>query len=107
MATLDLNKKREERKKARVAANENKPEQPKRVKLNDLTVTLPQELPARFAMALADRDLEEAIAILFGEKAATFWEQEPSMDDVNALAEGVTELYGVAVGESSPSATSS
>lgn len=69
---------------------------------------LPVELPADFAFKLADQDAKGALEALLAERFDEFWALRPSIEDLNALAEGVAKLYGFGTpGESPASAPSS
>lgn len=92
MATLDLNKLRTAR-----AAEREKPDsgwEPRVVKFNDLKVKLPDELPGKFATALAVGDFVGCINAVFGEDAPRFWDMDPTVDDIRALSDGLGEMYG-------------
>jgi hypothetical protein len=67
------------------------------------TIALPPELPADFALLLADGDFRGAVKALLNEDAQWFFDLRPSMDDLKALAEGAGEVYGLTEGESEAS----
>ncbi len=66
------------------------------------------ELPARFAVYASKGELEEAFGELFVDDAtiAAFWELKPTVADLEALAQGIADAYGIDLGNFVASATS-
>lgn len=78
------------------------------VQFGDREFVLAAELPADFAFLQADGDLRGAIGTLFSaEDVDAFWASRPSIDDLEALADGIGSLYGLSRPESSASDASS
>lgn len=73
------------------------------VKFGGSEFHLPTEVPLEFASHAIKGDILEALQSLLGEGFPVFMESQPSMKDVEALMNGMNELYGMDVGESSAS----
>jgi len=56
----------------------------------------PAELPAEAALRLEAGELAAGIKELLGESAERFFAGKPSLDDLEALVEGLANAYGVA-----------
>lgn len=105
---IDLNKKRAARK--REAKRE-----PVKVKLGDDVFTLPAELPfecVALLSSLGDDDanapeiFRDVLRVLLGSQFEAFLSHAPSMTDVVEMVNGLTEEYGITLGESEASAES-
>jgi hypothetical protein len=67
------------------------------------TIELPVEMPADFALQLADGDFRGAVTALLDKETEWFFDLRPSLDDLKALADGASEVYGLTEGESEAS----
>jgi hypothetical protein len=86
--------------KARRAARLEKAGPAPTVTWDDVTFTLPRELPLLFVDAFAANKPGEACRYLFGDRADEFMRLvQPSIEDLGELA----EFYGRTLGESSAS----
>ena len=96
MGTLDLDQ-------ARAARSETLGEQHV-LKFGGTEFHLPVEVPLEFANHAVKGNILEALQSLLGENQfPVFMESNPSMKDVEELMNGMAELYGMEVGESSAS----
>lgn len=57
--------------------------------------TLPRECPADFLDHLTTNHLRQAFEALLRGQFDTFWADEPSIDDLRALADELARLYGM------------
>lgn len=70
------------------------------IKLDNRHWQLPAEIPVDFVMEAERGNFRRAFTFIFDEKVgAEFNEIGLSLDDVEALAEGVYEVYGVDTGK--------
>ncbi len=65
----------------------------------DISFTLPVELPADFALYAQEGLMRESVKALVGDQAGEFFALHPSMDDINELVEAAGRVYGVKPGE--------
>ena len=92
---------------ARAARSEARPkESPKSVKFGGKDYSLPPELPYDFAHFSAFGDLKSALKVLLGEQFTAFWENKPTVEDMEALNDHLGKVYGKSKGESNASADS-
>lgn len=70
------------------------------------TYTLPVEMPADFAFLADDGEVREAVSVLLGDDAATFFAERPSVEDLELFVRSIGEVYGVTPGEAPASASS-
>jgi hypothetical protein len=93
---LDLDAKRAARAEAEA--------EPKTVILGAQSFTLPTELPFRIAELWTTGDLSGGLKLLLSDQIEAFWTTNPSAQDIQALVEGIVEMYGLGeLGESSAS----
>jgi hypothetical protein len=67
---------------------------------DDITFTLPVEMPADFAILGQERDVHGAVAALIGDRTDEFFALRPSMDDLMELLQAAGKVYGMEPGES-------
>ena len=80
--------------------------EPVSLTFGDRSIELPVEMPADFALQLSVGDFRGAVDALLGEEAEWFFDLRPSLDDLKALADGASEVYGLTEGESGASPSS-
>lgn len=73
------------------------------VKFGGKILTLPVEMPLDFALLAAAEKFRDAIGALLGDQADVFFGMAPSIQDVFALIEMASSVYGLSVGESEAS----
>lgn len=79
-------------------------DEPVRLTFDGKTIELPVEMPADFALLLADGDFRGATTALLGDdNTGWFFDLRPSLDDLKALTKGAGEVYGLTAGESEAS----
>lgn len=88
---LDLNEMRAAR--AEVAGP------PPIVKLGEKQFKLPQEMPLTFPVLCGRGEIEDALRLILDDQFEDFLAEDPTMEDLLAIAEGMAEMYGVEVGK--------
>lgn len=68
---------------------------------------LPNEMPFDFAALLNDGKIADAIRFLLADQAEAFFALKPSVPDMMALAESLSDVYGMSPGEPQASSASS
>lgn len=99
---IDLDQARAERDAARSEADR----KPVMLRLGGQDFPLPVELPIDFALHAQQGDMRGAVEALLGENADAFFEQRPTLDDFEAIAEQARDVYGITEGKSEASPTS-
>jgi hypothetical protein len=79
------------------------------VVFHGVTFTCPPEMPIEAAEALTEADHRAFMRVMLNGQADKFFELQPSVDDMKALVEWVSEVYlpGSTPGESKPPSTTS
>lgn len=80
--------------------------QPGRLRFMGQEWELPGEMPLAFAEHAAEGRVREAIGDLIGDRAGEFFELEPTVNDMEAFAEGAMSMYGMESGEAPASSGS-
>lgn len=76
------------------------------IKFGGRDFRLPNEMPFEFAELCHDGKIRDGLVVLLNGQADDFFALQPTLGDIETLANGVAGLYGVDLGKSAASSSS-